>query len=136
MTEHSTVFEELLERHLIAKEITEKISQLYDIDKHAVEQIIIESLPEQFDVKIDDLETPLHDLFRYLRNELMPLAYPRSMTLILQEAIIVAHHSNEVRKTPYNAGSLALKSTCNSWLDYIRYLLQEAHEYYVGGTND
>ncbi len=132
MTEHNTTFEEPLERHLIAKEITEKISQLYDIDKHAVEQIIIESLPEQFDVKIDDLETPLHDLFRYLRNELMPLSYPRSMTLILQEAIIVAHHSNEVRKTPFT-----VNSKCEGCVNgYVRQVLKDAHEYYVGGTND
>ncbi len=59
-----------------------------------------------------------------------------AMTDVLKTATEVVLHLNKVRQTPYNTGSLALKSTCNSWLDYIRYLLQEAHEYYIGGAYD
>ncbi len=124
-----------MERDLLAKEITERINTLFEIDRNIVEEIIASSLPECFDIKIDDLEIPLHDLFRYLRNELMPLSHPRSMTLILQEAIINVQHSNEVRKLPYTVGDMDSSIAGDRLLmqDYIDQLLRDAHQYYTGG---
>ncbi len=54
-----------------------------------------------------------------------------SMDVVLKSATQCVLHLDEIRQTPYDAGLFAIKDTCNSWHDYIRYLLQEAHQYYV-----
>ncbi len=55
---------------------------------------------------------------------------------VLKSAIGIVLHFNEIRRTPYNVGMLNNhdKDT-GRWHNYIRQLLNNAHEYYTGGTD-
>ncbi len=60
------------------------------------------------------------------------------ITTVLKSATQCVLHLDEIRRTPYNAGLLSTYwgGDVKWWHDYICHILDNAHEYYVGGTND